>query len=81
MSDMGGLYRIAEAISLGMKLGREIERDQMELDRRAIALHEAIKTVFDSTRSEDGTSLHEKALAVARIYYRYLTEPQDKAQQ
>jgi hypothetical protein len=86
-SDMGGLYRIAAAIDgpERMKLDREVwreradlERQRLDLDRRALALREACETVrFDFTRSEDAPPVHERALAVARIYYDYLAQPQD----
>jgi len=93
MTDMGGVYKIAEAISgasanaperfeLDKRVWDEklaLDRERLYLDRRAIALKDAVETVR-LTLTKDERPDHERVLEAARAYYEFLAGgngPQD----
>lgn len=91
-NDMGGFYRIADALSAAnflkspefmalQKADRETAKERLELDRRALAIQYAKDTVkidFRTDKDPNSPPEHERVLETARAYYAFLTTPQDK---
>lgn len=87
-SDMGGLYRIAEALKASNFLANpeymalqaldvEIRQERLELDRRALAIQYAkdtIKIDFRTNTDPDRPAEHERVLETARAYYAFLAD-------
>ena len=87
-SDMGGLYRIADALAASnylespefmalQKVDRDIAKDRLELDRRALAIQYAKDTVrldFRTDKDPNPPPEHERVLETARAYYAFLTD-------
>lgn len=88
MSDMGGLYKIAEVLKASNYLqnpefmalqatDRELGRERLELDRRALAIQYAKDTVkidFRTDKDPNPPPEHERVLATARAYYAFLSD-------
>lgn len=87
-SDMGGLYRIAQALNASnylespefmalQTLDRKLGEDRLELDRRALAIQYAKDTVefdFRTDKDPDPPPKYERVLESARAYYAFLTD-------
>lgn len=87
-SDMGGLYRIAEALKASnylaspefmalQELDRDIAKERLELDRRALALQYAkdLRRIdFRTDKDPDPPAEQELVLDAARAYYAFLAD-------
>lgn len=85
-SDLGGLYRIAEALKASnflasaeymalQKSDRELAKQRLELDRRALAIQyakDAVKFDFRTDKDPNPTPQHELVLEAAEAYYGFL---------
>lgn len=88
MTDMGGFYRIADALRASnflenpeymaiQALDVEIRKERLELDRRALAIQYAKDTVKFDLRTDKNPNPppeHEGVLEAARAYYAFLTD-------
>lgn len=82
-SDMGGLYKIAEALRSNPE---QLERDdkqleltaqRLELDRRALAIQYAKDTVsldFRTDKDPNPPPEYQRVLETARAYYAFLID-------
>ena len=92
-SDMGGLYRIAEALNASnylesrefmalQALDRGTAKERLELDRRALAIQyakDAARIDFRTDKDPNPPPEHERVLEAAHAYYAFLANgPQDE---
>lgn len=87
-SDMGGFYRIAEALSDSNFLenpeymalqarDRELTKERIELDRRALAIQyakDAARLDLRTDKDPNPPPQHEQVLVAARAYYAFLAD-------
>ena len=86
-SDMGGLYRIADALKAltnpeylefqaeRLQFERATAGERIELDRRALAIQFAQKTVefdFRTDKDPNPPPEHERVLKTAEVYHDFL---------
>ena len=93
-SDMGGIYRIADALKADtlqanpeivelQKLDRAISKERLELDRRALAIQYAKDTArldFRTDKDPNPPPQHERVLEAAEAYYGFLLHGPSGAQ-